>query len=111
MVSLARGSVLGEQVQVSPCRPEFSAPPSGSAQLRVTFDSALSPVGLEEVEDDDDADSVTASTVDHSFVQLSKFIYDRYPESRPLFSPSLPPRCGFESLFVRIFACIQEYRK
>ena len=24
--SVARGSVLGEQVQVSPCRPEFSAP-------------------------------------------------------------------------------------
>ena len=29
--SIARGSVLGEQVQVSPCHPEFSALPSGSA--------------------------------------------------------------------------------
>ena len=69
--SVARGGVLGEQVQVSPCCPEFSAPLSGSAQRQVTFDSALSPVGSEEVEDDDDdADSVTASAVDHSFVRL-----------------------------------------
>ena len=98
--SVARGSVLGEQVQVSPCRPEFSATPLGSAQRQVTFDSASSPVGSEEVEDDDDdTDSVTASTVDHSFVRLSKFIYDQYSESRPLSSPSLPLRCGFESLF------------
>ena len=96
--SVARGSVLGEQVQVSLCRPEFSAPPSGSAQQRVTFDSTSSHVGSEEVEDDD-ADSVTALAVDHSFVRLSKFIYDQYPESRPLSSPSLPPWCGFESLF------------
>ena len=49
-------------------------------------------------DDDDDADSVTASAADHSFVRLSKLIYDQYPESRPLSSPSLPPRCGFESL-------------
>ena len=48
---------------------------------------------------EDDADSATASVADHSYVQLSKFIYDHYPESRPLSSPSLPPRCGFESLF------------
>ena len=74
--------------------------PSGSAQQWVTFDSASSHVASEEVEDDDDdADSVTASAVDHSLVRLSKFIYDQYPESRPLSSPSLPPRCGFESLF------------
>ena len=92
--------MLGEQVQASPCRPEFSAPPSGSAQQRVTFDSASSPVGSEEVEDDDDdADSVVASAVGHSFVRLSKFIYDQYPESRPLSSPLLPPRCGSESPF------------
>ena len=25
--------------------------------------------------------------------------YDQYPESRPLSSPPLPPRCGFEALF------------
>ena len=93
--------MLGEQVQASLCRPEFSAPPSGSAQLRVTFDSASSPVGSEEVEDDDDdADSVVASAVDHSLVCLSKFIYEQYPESHPLSSPPLPSRCGFESLFV-----------
>ena len=54
------------------------------------------------VEDDDvDADSVTASAADHSFVQLSKFFSDRYPESRPPSSPSLPPRCGL-SHFLRI---------
>ena len=76
--SVARASVLGEQVQASPCVPEFSAPPSGTAQRRVTFDSASSPVGSEEVEDDD-ADSVAASAVDHSLVHLSKFIYDQYP--------------------------------
>ena len=51
-------------------------------------------------DDDDNTDSVTASAVNRSFVRLSKFIYDQYPESRPLYSPSLPPRCGFESLFV-----------
>ena len=101
--SVARGSVLGEQVQVSQCRLEFSAPPSGSAQQQVTFDSAASHVRSEEVEDDeDDADSITASAVDHSFVRLSKFIYDQYPESRPLSSPSLPPRCSFESLFAPV---------
>ena len=50
-------------------------------------------------DDDDDADSVTASAADHSFVRLSKFFSDRYPESRPLSSPSLPPQCSFESLF------------
>ena len=38
--SVARGSMLGEQVQISPGHPEFSAPPSGSAQRQVTFDSA-----------------------------------------------------------------------
>ena len=51
-------------------------------------------------DDDNDADSVMASAVDLSFVRLSKFIYDQYPEFRPLSSPLLPPRCGFESLFV-----------
>ena len=50
-------------------------------------------------DDDDDTDSVIASAADHSLVRLSKFFSDRYPESRPLSSPSLPPRCGFESLF------------
>ena len=63
--------MLGEQVQVSLCYPEFSAPPSCSAQRQITFDSVSSPVGSEEVEDDDDdADSVTASAVDCSFVRL-----------------------------------------
>ena len=38
--SVARGSMLGELVQVSPGHPEFSAPPSGSAQQQVTSDSA-----------------------------------------------------------------------
>ena len=38
--SVARGGMLGEQVQLSPGHPEFSAPPSGSAQRQVTFDSA-----------------------------------------------------------------------
>ena len=71
--SVARGSELGEQVQASLCRREFSAPPSGSAQQWATFDSASSPVGLEEVEDDDDdADSVAASAVDHlcAFIEI-----------------------------------------
>ena len=49
---LARGSVLGESVQTPPV-PKVSAPPSGQAQRHVTFDAALSPVGSEEVEDDD----------------------------------------------------------
>ena len=92
--------MLGEPVQAPLDVPEVSAPPSGQAQRRVTFDSALSPVGLEEVEDDDDdVGSIAASAVDHSLVRLSKFIYEQYPESRPLSSPPLPPRCGFESLF------------
>ena len=52
-----------------------------------------------------------------TFVRLSKFFSDRYAESRPLSSPSLPPRCGFESLFaytelrgplVHIFGYIRE---
>ena len=52
------------------------------------------------MEDDDvGADSVTVSAADHSFVRLSKFFSDRYLEFHPLSSPSLPPRCGFESLF------------
>ena len=72
--------MLGEQVQLSPCRLEFSALPSDSAQWQVTFNSASSPVGSEEVEDDDDdADSVTASAADRSFVRLSKFFFDQYP--------------------------------
>ena len=92
--------MLGEQVQASSCVPEVSAPPSGTAQRRVAFDSASSPVGSEEVEDDEaDADSVAASAVDHSLVRLSKFIYEHYPESRPLSSPPLPPLCDFKSLF------------
>ena len=37
---VARGVTLGGQVQLSPGYPEFSAPPSGSAQRQVTFDSA-----------------------------------------------------------------------
>ena len=82
--------MLGEQVQALPVRPEFSVPPSVTAQRQVTFDSASSPVVSEKVEHDD-----AASAVDHSFVRLPKFLYDQYPESRPL----LPPRCGFESLF------------
>ena len=71
----------------------------------------------QEVEDDgDDADSVAASTVDHSLVRLSKFIYEQYLES----SPPLPPRCGFESLFApadppessrRVFVCIRGSRR
>ena len=38
--SVARGGMIGERVQLSPGHPEFSAPPSGSAQRQVTFDSA-----------------------------------------------------------------------
>ena len=39
--SVARGSMLGEQVQISPGHPEFSAPPSGSAQRHLTLPSLL----------------------------------------------------------------------
>ena len=38
--SVDRGVKLGEQVQLSPGHPEFSASPSGSAQRQATFDSA-----------------------------------------------------------------------
>ena len=40
---------------------------------------------------------MVATSIEHSLIRLSKFIYDQYPESRPLSSP-LPPRCS-ESLF------------
>ena len=96
--SLGRGRAVGEPMQAPLVVPEVSAPPSGQTQRRVTFDSASSTVGSEEVEDDDD-DSVVATHVDKSLIRLSKFIYDQYHESRPLSSPPFPLRCGFESLF------------
>ena len=112
---------MGEQVQVSPCPPEFSAPPSGSAQRQITFDSASSHVGSKELEDDDNADdSVTASAVDHSLCD--------YQNSFMINIPSLvlcPLLCFLQGValshilhlqtllspLVRIFGCIREYRK
>ena len=36
---------------------------------------------------------------DRTLIRLVNFVYDKYPNSRPLFSPPLAQRCGFESLY------------
>ena len=37
--------------------------------------------------------------VDEAYTHLINFVYDQHPESRPLDSPLVPPRCAFEELF------------
>ena len=70
----------------------------------MTFDvsadpSPVDPAGEEEEEEDDRNSVVSASPVlDKTFTRLINFVYEQYPESRPLSPPSLP-RCGFENLF------------
>ena len=58
-------------MQLSPGHREFSAPPSGSAQRQVTLLCLVSCRLGGGGKDDDDADSVTASAADHSFIRLS----------------------------------------
>ena len=67
----------------------------------MTFDVSAgpSPVDPEGEEEEDDSDSVvsTSPVLNKTFTRLINFVYDQYPDSRPL-SPSLPPRYGFENL-------------
>ena len=90
------------------------APPAGVAgpvqpvevrrSVRVSFDLPSSPSSVArdaEEEDEEDRDSVISTTpvADQTLIRLVSFIYDKYPESCPLSSPPLAPRCGFESLY------------
>ena len=52
-----------------------------------------------EDEDEDDLESVNEFPVDKTFNRLISFIYDQYPDSRPISDPAAPPRCEFESFF------------
>ena len=48
-----------------------------------------------EDEDEDDLESVNDFPVDKTFNRLTSFIYDQYPDSRPISDPAVPPRCEF----------------
>ena len=50
-------------------------------------------------EDEDDLESVHDFPVDKTFNRLINFIYEQYPDSRPLSDPAVPPQCEFESFF------------
>ena len=52
-----------------------------------------------EDEDEDDLESVNEFPVDKTINRLISFIYDQYPDSRPISDPAAPPRCEFESFF------------
>ena len=52
-----------------------------------------------EDEDEDDLESVNEFPVDKTFNRLISFIYEQYPDSRPISDPAVPPRCEFESFF------------
>ena len=52
-----------------------------------------------EDEDEDDLESVNEFPVDKTFNRIIHFIYEQYPDSRPLSDPAVPPRCEFESFF------------
>ena len=52
-----------------------------------------------EDEDEDDLESVNDFPDDKTFNRLIAYIYDQYPDSRPLSDPAIPPRCEFESFF------------
>ena len=52
-----------------------------------------------ENEDEDDLESVHDFPVDKTFNRLVNFIYEQYPDFRPLSDPAVPPQCEFESFF------------
>ena len=54
---------------------------------------------MREPEDEDDLESVNEFPVDKTFNRLISFIYEQYPDSRPISDPAVPPRCEFESFF------------
>ena len=109
------GGCLGRDPSLGPAAVQSHSPPFGSSEPaqsrslqhrhRVSFNasagpSSVDPEGEEEEEDDDRDSVVSASTVfDKTFTRLISFVHDQYPESRPLSFPSLPPLCGFDSLF------------
>ena len=106
--SLARNVNLGAAEAPAQATPfgDAAHAQSRSFLLRrsVSFDNSTSPSSVHpegELEDDDDRASIASvdAVCDKTFARLIAFVYDQYPESRSLSSPSLPPWCGFESLF------------
>ena len=71
-------------------------------RARVSFDIPSSPSSVVPDAEEEDRDSVVSTPLvaDRTFIRLVNFIYDKYPESCPLSSPPLVPRCGVESLHV-----------
>ena len=83
---------------------EVVQPPGGVRRHSVSFPAFAGPdlVAQEpEEEEEDDRDSIVSSpqVVDKTYAGLISYVYSQYPESRPLSSPPVLPRCAFEELF------------
>ena len=107
------GESLNRGISVGPAAAQSQAPPFGSSgpvqsqglphRVSLSFDASggTSPVHVDGEEEEDDHDFVVSASpvMDKTLSRLISFVYKDYPESRPLSSPHLPPRCGLESLF------------
>ena len=99
----ARVGMLDSDAGQNPLDPPVASVPHVDVRtrthVRFSLPSNTSPSAPEQPEEEeDDADSVASTplVVDKTVFLLASFTHDRYPESRPLFAPSIAPRCGFE---------------
>ena len=85
--------------QTSTEAPEPAQSARGSRDRLAT--SSDHPVFVQEPEDEDEdnLESVNDFPVDKTFNRLVTFIYEQYPDSRPLSNSAVYPQCEFESFF------------
>ena len=108
------GEFLDRDVSIGSRAVQSQAPLFGSSgpvqsqellrRAHVSFEASTGPSPVDpdnEEEEEDDCDSVVSASpiINKAFACLVSFVYDQYPEPRPLSSPPFPPHCGFENLY------------
>ena len=95
---VSQGLAPQPQASMEAPEPAQAAHSARSSRNRLASSSDR-PVFVREPEDEDDLESVNEFPVAKTFSRLISFIYDQYPDSRPISDPVAPPRCEFESFF------------
>ena len=94
---VSQGLTLQPQASMKAPEPAQAALSARGSRNRLAT-SSEHPVFLREPEDEneDDLESVNEFPVEKTFNRLISFIYEQYPDSRPISDPVVPPRCEFE---------------
>ena len=101
---LASASIIDETPETVRHPPGDTGEPQGSQRAPVFARRRQAGAGfdsqVEDDDDDDDRESVAdIAPPDKAYNKLMHYIYDRFPHSRPISAPHLPPRCEFEEFF------------